>query len=170
MMNQELSLHAVLDTTLNDDERELVQKLFSDRGIEVTLETSDLETAAAQGISATTTGHEPGVQGAAGARDAAWTVMLYTRINEFARQIEPSALRDTIEELRTLRARQKKTSPAGGVLMLVDEDSGTRLDLEFQLPLRAYEDLATLNFRTVHADPLRFHRKTGPRGAWRGPH
>ena len=33
-----------------------------------------------------------------------------------------------------------------------------------------FKDLQTLNLRTYHADPLRFHRKTGPHGAWRGPH
>jgi hypothetical protein len=167
-MNPDLNVHAAFNTAMDDDEADEIRELLSDWGVDVIFETA--EVSSSQAISATTSGHEPGVEGAAGGRDARWAIMLYTRVNELAKRTGPAPLRETVEQLRALRAKQEGTSPADGLLMLVDEDTGIRLDLEFQLPLRAYEDLQTLSFRTFHADPLRFHRKTGPHGAWRGPH
>lgn len=170
MSGRDNPVDVVVDETADADEIEAIRELFNRYGIEASVEAGLAEDDRIA-VAADVTRHDPPAR----ARNAnhsvlPWAVMLHTDVNRFASDLGASQLREMIEELRALRAEQEDTSPAAGLVMLVDEETGIRLDMEFQLPTDAYEDLHALRFPVFQADPLRFHRQSGQDGRWRQPH
>lgn len=158
----------IVEDGVSAEDQDAIRAHLEEQGLSVTLSTTDIEDFR-QGIASGQTAFDPGVSGAYNPDGYRWGVMLHARVNELAREAGAEKLRAAIDGLRQLRAKQTATSPGKGIVMLVDEDTGIRLDMEFQLPLSAYEALGTMRFATFDADPLSFHRKAGPSGRWRAP-
>jgi hypothetical protein len=161
-------IEIVVEDGTSAEHQSAIQQVLDNHGIAATLGTADPKDLE-HGIASGRSRYDPGVEGAyTGANH--WSMSIHGRINEIAAGYSPARLRDAVEELRRLRASHTGSSPADGVVMLVDEDTGIRVDLKFQLPLSAYEDLQALRFSTFEADPISFHHKSGRNGRWRAPH
>lgn len=169
MLEQEATAQVVVDEDTTSDHIEALQQHLDAHGIGGSIEAS-YPSDARESLSVGLTHHEPGIEGRYGSGDEAWTVLIHTRINALARQCEPNEFRAFVDGLRALRAEQTGSSPADGLVFLVDETTGVRFDLEYQLPLQAYADLEGIRISTFNADPVQFHRKSGPHGRWRSPH
>ena len=158
----------VVNENTPEEDVEALQRHLETHGIAGSIEASypvDAEESFSVGL----THHDPGVSGRYGSNQVAWTAFVHARVNELARACPPDALRNFADGLRALRAKQTDTSPAGGLLFLVDEDTGVRFDLDYQLPLQAYADLEGLRVSTLRSDPVFFDRRSGPNGRWRAP-
>jgi len=162
-------LDVIVEDGISANDQEAIRAHLERYGLEASLSTTDLEDFR-QGISSVRTRFDPGVSGAYGKNGQRWGVLLHARVNELVRDTGAEELRDAVDGLRQLRAKQTGSSPAKGLVMLIDEETGIRLDLEFQLPVSAYEALEGMRLPTFEADPLSFHRKSGPHGRWRAPH
>jgi hypothetical protein len=161
-------IEIVVEDGTSADDRAAITQALDNLGIAAALATADPEDLQ-HSIASGRSRFDPGVEGAyTGANH--WSMSIHGRINEIATGYGPASLRDAVDDLRRLRARQTGSSPADGTIMLVDEDTGIRVDLKFQLPLAAYEDLQALRFSTFEADPISFHQKSGRNGRWRPPH
>lgn len=158
----------IVDESATARDVEDVQQLLVQHGLESTVEASYPE-AEREEVSWSTRRREGQSSYHYHIEEPAWTVLINADVNALAETLGAENLRDMVEEIRSTRARQTDSSPGSGLVFLVDEETGVRMDLEFQLPLKAYSDLNTLRLSTFVADPLRFHRKSGPEGAWRAP-
>ena len=168
MVEQRAQAHVVVDENVSDEQQEGLQRHLAGRGISATLDAS-YALGARESVSIGLTRHERGAADAYKRGDPAWTVLIHAPVNELVNRIGPEALREAFDELRALRGDQTSTSPASGLLFLVDGETGVRFDLDFQLPVNAYTDLESIRVNSFAADPVSFHRQSGPRGRWRAP-
>lgn len=167
-MAETINAHVVIDEGATEDEIAGLQQYLEDRNVAATVE-ADYPSDARETVSVGLTRHERGTADTYKRSDPDWTILVHSRINRLVRQLGPETIRETLDGLRNLRARQTGTSPANGALFLVDEETGVRFDVEFQLPLNAYTDLENLRINSFAADPVSFHRQSGPQGRWRAP-
>lgn len=168
MSEQSARVHVVVDENVSDDQLEALQRHLDDHGIIATVDAS-YPAGAGESVSIGLTRHERGAADAYRRGDPSWTVLVHAPVNELIQRLGPDALRESLDGLRALRGDQTGTSPANGLLFLVDDETGVRFDVEFQLPLDAYTDLANIRVNSFAADPVSFHRQSGRRGRWRAP-
>lgn len=160
--------HIVVDENVNDEQLDELQRHLAGCGIAASVDAS-YPLGARESVSIGLTRHERGAADEYKRGNPAWTVLIHAPVNELTGRIGPGALRDALDELRALRGNQTGTSPASGLLFLVDDETGVRFDIEFQLPVNAYADLENIRVNSFAADPVSFHRQSGPRGRWRAP-
>jgi hypothetical protein len=168
MHNRTPHLDVIVEDGTPQQDQEAIREYLERHGMSASLSTTDIEDFR-QGISAVVSRFDPGVTGPYGANGNHWGVLLHAHVNDLVRDCGAENLRDAVDGLRHLRAKQTGSSPGKGMVMLIDEDTGIRLDMDFQLPLNAYQVLEGMRLATFEADPIRFHRKSGPNGRWRSP-
>lgn len=162
-----VDVEVVIEAGTPEAEQAAIRQVLDNHGITASISTTEPENLK-HGISAGLTRFDPGIEGSY-ASGHCWSMRVHGRINDLVGSYGASTLRAAIDEVRRLRAKQTDTSPGDGIIMLVDEDTGIRVDLKFQLPVSAYEDLKTLRFSTFESDPISFHHKSGRNGRWRTP-
>ncbi|MEZ4524120.1 MAG: hypothetical protein R3A46_21180 [Thermomicrobiales bacterium] len=168
MSAQRHQIHVVVDEETSEDELEAIRAFLNERDMSASVEAS-YPAGARESLSHGTSRHDPGVEGIYPTGKPDWTVLIHAPVNELASDLGSDALRSALDGLRSLRGDQTGTSPARGLLFLVDEETGVRFDVEFQLPLHAFSELANLRITSFRADPVSFHRKSGPSGRWSAP-
>lgn len=167
MNSQAPQVEVVVENGTSEEDQAAIRQVLDNHGIRAGISTTEPDNLE-HGVSAGVTRFNPGIEGSYGSGHL-WSMRIHGRINEIAGSCGATNLRDAADEVRRLRAKQTGTSPAEGIIMLVDEETGIRVDLKFQLPLTAYEDLKAIRFSTFESDPISFHHKSGRNGRWRSP-
>lgn len=170
MSIQSVPVDVVVDDSATEEESGQLQQIFQDAGMAVSIEATYRPTEAE---SAVWTGSRRKAfrTDTAGSFSfqRAWTVLIFTPVNQLAGQLGPEPLKALVGKLWAARGAQTGARGNDGLVMLVDEETGIRIALERDLPNDAYDFLTDLDMRAFRSDPLQFFRDRGRHGRWRSP-
>lgn len=166
----DIQVSVAVDESVTDEEAGDLEQIFQEYGIQPKIETTNDSSESQNAASGQSKRNAFRTDTTGGfSFQGAWTVLIFTPVNDLANKLGPLALKELIGKLWSTRGTQTGARGNAGLVMLVDEETGIRIALERDLPDDAYDVLRDIDMRAFRADPLKFFRDRGRHGRWRSP-